>query len=223
MRRLAVAVVLLLVAPVHPATPKEPLPESLTGRVVSVADGDTVTVLVDRIQHKIRLDSIDCPERGQPFGTRARQFTSGAVFGKPVTVRVTDKDRYGRYVGRVIYQGKDEKGKPVSLDLSVDLVRVGLAWWYREYAPKDKQLAKLETEAREAKRGLWSDPHAVAPWEWRHRGRKSTPPAGDGSGEYWLNTSSGVRHNSTCRYFKNTKQGRPCGPNEGKPCKLCGG
>jgi micrococcal nuclease len=125
---------LLLLFSALATTNKEPLPESLTGKVVSIADGDTITVLVDRTQHKIRLDSVDCPERAQPWGTRARQFTSGAVFGKQVTVKVTDKDRYGRYVGRVAYQGKDAKGRPVTLDLSSELVRNGLAWWYRKYS-----------------------------------------------------------------------------------------
>jgi micrococcal nuclease len=119
--------VLLFLAPTLAAAPKEPLPEPLTGKVVIIADGDTITILVDRTQHRIRLDSIDCPERGQPFGTRAKQFTSKAVFGEVVTVRVTDKDRYGRYVGRVVYQGKDAKEKPVTLDLSQELVRNGLA------------------------------------------------------------------------------------------------
>jgi endonuclease YncB( thermonuclease family) len=148
----------------YPQPPRHPgTGEPLTGKVVSVADGHTVTILVDRTQRKIRLDAIDCPERRQPFGTRALQFTGEAVFGKQVTVRVEDRDRYGRYVGRVIYQGKDEEGRPVSLDPSAELVRAGFAWWYQKYAPNDKRLAKLETEARKAKRGLWSDPNPVPP------------------------------------------------------------
>ncbi|MHC4401156.1 MAG: thermonuclease family protein [Planctomycetota bacterium] len=77
MKRLA-PLALLLCLPVYAlaAPPKEALPKSLTGKVVSVADGDTVTVLVDKTPRRVRVDSIDCPERGQPFGTRARQFTS---------------------------------------------------------------------------------------------------------------------------------------------------
>jgi endonuclease YncB( thermonuclease family) len=142
---------LSLLASVSAANSKEPLPKTLVGKVVSVAYGDTVTILVGRDQHKIRLDSVDRPERGQPFGTPARQFSGGAVFGKVVTVRVTDTDRY---VGRVIYRGRDNKGKPIALDLSVELVRVGLAWSYWKYAPKDTEIARLEAEARKAKRGL---------------------------------------------------------------------
>ncbi|MFC1597102.1 thermonuclease family protein [Planctomycetota bacterium] len=222
MRLTAPVLFLLPLSHALAAAPEAPLPKSLTGKVVSIADGDTVTILVDKTQHRIRFDSIDCPERGQAFGTRAREFTSRQVFQKLVTVRVTDKDRYGRYVGRVIYEGKDDKGKPVSLDLSVELVRNGLAWWYRKYAPKDKQLAKLEEEAREAKLGLWADPKPVPPWEWRSRKREASQPK-EGTGSHWLNMSSNVRHNSSCEWFRKTKRGRFCGPEEGKPCGICGG
>ena len=133
--------------------------ELLTGKVVRVADGDTITLLVDQTQHRIRLHGIDCPERGQPFGTKAKQFTSNLVFGQTVTARVVDVDRYGRQVCRVTL--------PDGKDLSAELVRAGLAWWYRHYAPDDEELAKLEAEAREEKRGLWVDPEPVPPWEWR--------------------------------------------------------
>ena len=135
--------------------------ELLTGKVVRVADGDTITLLVDETQHRIRLHGADCPERGQPFGTRAKQFTSNLVFGQTVTVRVVDVDRYKRLVCRVTL--------PEGRDLSEELVRAGLAWWYKHYAPDDKMLARLETDAREAKRGLWADPNPVPPWQWRRQ------------------------------------------------------
>jgi endonuclease YncB( thermonuclease family) len=118
-------------------TPQQPT--SLQGKVIAIADGDTLAVLVDRTQHRIRLHGIDSPEKGQAFGNKARQALAGMVFGKPVQVRVTDKDRYGRLVG-VVTIG----------DQSVNhaLVAAGWAWWYRKYAPDDKQLAKAEAEAR---------------------------------------------------------------------------
>ena len=160
--------------PPTPATPPAPASapapttqakasELLTGKVVSVADGDTITLLVDGTQHRIRLHGIDCPEGGQPFGTKAKQFTSSLAFGQTVTARVVDVDRYGRLVCRVAL--------PDGKDLSAELVRAGLAWWYRHYAPDDEELAKLEAESREAKRGLWADPNPVPPWEWRKRKR----------------------------------------------------
>ena len=105
-------------------------------------------------------------------------------------------------------------------------VKAGLAWFYREYAPTDKTLARLEAEARKAKRGLWADPKPMLPCEWRQSPRakqKTEKPPANASGKYWLNTVSNVRHNSACKWFRNTTHGRPCGAGEGKACKLCGG
>ena len=73
----------------------------MNGKVVGITDGDTLTLLVDRTQHKIRLAQIDTPERAQPWGTRARQALSDKVFRKDVTVRVSDTDRYGRLIGKI--------------------------------------------------------------------------------------------------------------------------
>ena len=132
-----------------------------TGKVVAIADGDTLTLLVNRQQLKIRLAEIDTPERGQPYGSKAKEALSQLAFGKRVRVVATDHDRYGRIVGRV-YIG--------DTDVNAELVRQGAAWVYRQYA-KDPGLFALEAEARKAKRGLWGLPEAerVPPWEWRRR------------------------------------------------------
>ena len=116
-----------------------------TGRVVGVSDGDTITVLHNGKGERIRLHGIDCPEKRQAFGNRAKQFTSKLVFGTTVTVQVVDRDRYGRTVGVVLL--------PDGRSLNHELVRAGLAWWYRKYSD-DQSLGDLEAEAREAKRGL---------------------------------------------------------------------
>jgi micrococcal nuclease len=134
--------------------------------VIGVADGDTITVLRDTTQIRVRLHGIDAPERGQPFGTRARQFTSEAAFGKVVRIEPTDRDRYGRIVAEVIL--------PDGRNLNRELVRAGLAWWFRRYARHDAELERLEGEARAARLGLWADPHPVPPWQWR--GRRATVP-----------------------------------------------
>lgn len=152
---------LLLPASIAPA-------ESFAGRVVGVLDGDTIDVLREGRAVRVRLHGIDSPERGQPFGTRARQYAAGLAFGKMVTVAVVDRDRYGRLVGRVALPG----GRL----LSHELLAAGYAWWYREYAPGEPRLAELEGRARREKRGLWSDPNAVAPWLWRRGERR--PSAG---------------------------------------------
>ncbi|MFP4164573.1 MAG: thermonuclease family protein [Chitinispirillaceae bacterium] len=99
---------------------------TLTGKVVGVSDGDTITILVNKKQYKIRLHGIDTPERRQAFGTKAKQFTSSMIFGDTVTVRTHGEDLYGRIIGEVVSDGRN---------LNRALVASGLAWWYRKYAP----------------------------------------------------------------------------------------
>lgn len=138
---------------------------NLTGKVVAIADGDTLTLLTpERQQVKVRLAEIDTPERAQPYGTRARQVLSDLAFGKQATIESHEKDRYGRVVGRVFVDG---------LDVNRELVSLGAAWVYRQYN-RDKSLLSVEADARAAKRGLWSLPEAerVEPWNWR-RGAKT--------------------------------------------------
>jgi endonuclease YncB( thermonuclease family) len=110
---------------------------------------------------KIRLWGIDCPEKTQPFGTKARQFTGDAAFGKTVTVKVMDVDRYGRTVG-VVYL-------PNGKALNDELVRAGLAWWYRQYSPAATYLGRYEQQGKAARRGLWVDGNPTPPWDYRRR------------------------------------------------------
>lgn len=132
--------------------------EEFRGRVVGVTDGDTITVLHDGRPKAIRLHGIDAPEKGQAFGTPAKQFTAGLAFGKTVVVHVRDLDRYGRTVGDVRL--------PDGRNLSQELVHAGYAWWFRRYSG-DHRLATLEARARSEHLGLWADPNPVPPWEWR--------------------------------------------------------
>jgi endonuclease YncB( thermonuclease family) len=108
--------------------------DTLLGKVIHVADGDTITVLdANKVQHKIRLSGIDAPEKAQPFGDKAKQSLSDLVFGKPVSVETDKTDRYGREVGKVLVD---------SVDANLEQVRRGLAWHYkayqREQRPKDR-------------------------------------------------------------------------------------
>jgi endonuclease YncB( thermonuclease family) len=122
----------------------------LLGKVVGVLDGDTLTVLVERRAVKVRLAEIDTPEKGQPYGSAARQALSDLVFGKVATVHGQTRDRYGRTVGRVYVDGRD---------VNAELVRAGHAWVYRKYTT-DRSLYALEAEAKAAGRGLWALPEA---------------------------------------------------------------
>ena len=138
---------------------------TIDGRVVSVADGDTVTVLdADKIQHKIRLSGIDAPEKAQAFGNRSKESLSDLVFSKAVTVVTEKKDRDGRDVGKVFVDG---------LDANLQQVQRGFAWHYkayeREQSGSDRNAyADAENEARAARRGLWVDAVPVPPWDFRH-------------------------------------------------------
>jgi micrococcal nuclease len=136
--------------------------EDFTGKVVAITDGDTMKIMHNGVAERIRLWGIDCPEAKQAFGTRAKQFTGDLSFGQVVTVRVRDIDRYKRTVAEIIL--------PDGRNLNRELVRAGLAWWYRQYAKRDQVLPTLEEEARAAKRGLWVDASPVPPWEWRKVG-----------------------------------------------------
>ncbi len=138
--------------------------QEFSGETVSVTDGDTIAVLWGRLSMRIRLYGIDAPERNQPYYARARQLAAELAFRKTVTVRVRDVDSYGRLVAEVVL--------PDGRILNRELVAAGLAWWYRQYAPDDRQLAELEAQARAARRGLWSLPAPVAPWDWRASKRK---------------------------------------------------
>ena len=141
-------------------------------KVVGVADGDTLTVLRDdQTRYRVRLHGIDAPEKGQPFGNRAKQYASELAFGNIVTVEPTDRDQCGRIVADVRL--------PDGRSLNREMVRAGLAWWYRRYS-HDPELARLEAEARAARRGLWADPHPVPPWEWRRARGPAVPAASSG-------------------------------------------
>jgi endonuclease YncB( thermonuclease family) len=136
-----------------------------TGKVVGVYDGDTFTILHEGKAKKVRVNGIDCPEMGQPFGKNAKQYASGLIFGRVVTVSVFGRDRYGRTIGdAALADGRI---------LSKEMVRAGMAWQYWQYS-KDKDLAALEAEARSSKRGLWADARPVAPWDWRKASREKS-------------------------------------------------
>jgi endonuclease YncB( thermonuclease family) len=137
------------------------LAADFTGSVISVLDGDTIEVLHNQHPERIRLNGIDCPERGQAHGKQAKQAASALAFGKEVTLQTHGLDKYGRTLGDVIL--------PDGTNVNHTLVKEGWCWWYRKYAPGNTTLEGLENEAREAREGLWADPQPVPPWEWRKR------------------------------------------------------
>ena len=136
---------------------------SFLAKVIHIADGDTITVLKeDQTQVKIRVNGIDCPEKGQAFGKKATQFTKDLVAERTVTLETHGQDKYGRTIANVVL----DDGR----DLSQELVRAGYAWWFFKYS-NDEHLGMLEVRAKIAKVGLWNDPNPIPPWIYRKRQR----------------------------------------------------
>ena len=139
------------------------------GKVIRIADGDTVTVLdLSKVQHKVRLTGIDAPEKKQPFGNRSKQSLSDMVFSKTVTVETDKRDRYGRELGKVLING---------MDVNREQIRRGMAWHYKAYqrdqsADDRRTYAGTENKAKEQRRGLWVDSDPLPPWEWRKLRRR---------------------------------------------------
>ena len=131
----------------------------ITGKVIKVADGDTLTVLGEgNIQYKIRLSAIDAPEKAQPFGTKAKQALSAMTMSRQVTVKVLSKDKYGRFIGLISTEEEP--------DVNGAMLAQGMAWHYA-YFDKTEKYAELEQEAKNAKRGLWHDADPTPPWNYR--------------------------------------------------------
>ena len=131
--------------------------ETFTGKVVKVTDGDTITVVVEQRQVKVRLSAIDAPERRQDFSQKSTDALADMVFGKEVRIVSHGEDRYGRTIGDVFVGQTFVNEK---------LVADGWAWNYVKYSTSDR-LADLEREARHARRGLWAGKSPIAPWEYR--------------------------------------------------------
>lgn len=217
----------------------------VSGKCISVTDGDSISLMTDTAVLKVRLEGIDAPERGQEYSKKATQALAQKVKGKEVSIEVTGYDKYQRVLAQLLFEGEN---------INFWLVRNGWAWQFTEH--DDSEELKLAQEsAQEEKKGLWAGQiEPMAPWEYRDRQRKlvqiqrqkeaerkaqeinrlgvlDTPvPAylnkkakQASSGSYWMNISSSVRHNQGCRYYRNTKRGRACGGGEGKACGICGG
>ncbi len=132
--------------------------ETISGRVVAVADGDTLTMVdAAKKQYKIRLSEIDAPERKQAFGTQSRQSLAALCLKKPAQAAIEGKDR-DRYIGDVTCAG---------IDASAEQVRRGMAWVSARRTAPASPLYELETHARLRQIGLWAESKPVAPWEWR--------------------------------------------------------
>jgi endonuclease YncB( thermonuclease family) len=232
----------------------------LTGKVVEVNDGNTITLLAGKELYEIRLAGIDAPERDQPAGPAALEALSHKVLDKTVRVLSLDNGHLKKFRGVVYFNGC----------VNTEMVREGMAW----YDPQSGQslwLADAERQARQARQGVWAETNPTPPWEWlRAKAAKDQPPPADppakpapskrsrvarkagespiasdqatapgnaasppapsaaakpaaAPGQWWLTEGTNTRHNPTCRRYYMKTKGRFCGPDEGQPCRLCGG
>ena len=154
-----ICILLLLLSPLSFA-------EELTGKVIKVSDGDTITVLDSNNQkYKIRLQGIDAPETQQAFGETSRQSLASLVYDKEVIILWDKRDKYARILGKVIVDGRDA---------NYEQLKKGLAWYYKQYendlSDEDKErYSEAEAWARNYTEGLWTDSKSIPPWELRHK------------------------------------------------------
>jgi endonuclease YncB( thermonuclease family) len=161
MKRL-LAFVLTLVAGVACAA-------TLEGHVVGISDGDTITLLdAAKQQHKIRLSGIDAPESHQAFGQKSKASLSALVFNRQVVAQCSKIDKYRREICKILVNG---------VDINLEQVKAGMAWWYRHYANEQSRQDQETYEAAEfnakiRRLGLWADKNPTPPWDWRHGNRR---------------------------------------------------
>ena len=164
--------------------------KTIAGKLISVSDGDTFTLLTaDNTQYKIRLNGIDCPEKGQDFSKKAKNYTYHFCQGKTVVAEIVSKDKYGRSIANVSVNG---------ISLNQSLVAEGLAWHFVKYS-NDATLAQLEISARRKKINIWSLANPMAPWIYRHRGElQLLAPLAQGNVYVCQSQGSKTYHNKMC-------------------------
>jgi micrococcal nuclease len=175
------------------------LAQAISGKIIAAHDGDTITIRSDAgVNYKIRLNGVDCPEKSQDFGKKAKDFTWNFCYGKTITAKLISKDKYDRNIAEVFANGQS---------LNSALVAAGLAWHYKKYS-SDEGLARLEQDARAARRGLWSIPNPMAPWDFRHKG-KSQPVGNLNGDEVMVCNSQGAKtyHKKMCTGLSRCNKG----------------
>lgn len=186
----------------------------ITGKVVSIADGDSLTVLDEtKTQHKIRLEGIDAPESGQAFGTKAKEALAEKVFEKNVVIEWAETDKYGRVLGDIYIDDRL---------INLEMVEDGWAWHFKKYS-KSKDLAEAETKAKAAARGLWADKSPVAPWDFRHPTFDSTSDSDPKTTTVYVTEGGTKYHNDGCRHLAKSKIAKTLeDAKKGySPCSVC--
>ncbi|MEN6356395.1 MAG: thermonuclease family protein [Armatimonadota bacterium] len=179
-------------------------PRPYAATVLRILDGDTIEVQRGQTIEHVRLFGIDCPEKSQEFGSEATKATSELALNKQVAVEPVSKDRDNRVVAVVILPGR--------INLNQKLVAMGMAWWWKEYAPKSTVLPRNEASAKSAKLGLWAKSEPIPPWEFRaqHRGKSIDEPTEQPKkqavvGSVYIAKSGHCYHRRDCRTIRDSK------------------
>jgi micrococcal nuclease len=172
--------------------------DSLLGRVIRIADGDTITIQDrDGRQQKIRLNGIDAPEIGQEFGQASKRHLTKLILDREVAVSWRKIDRYSRLVAKITIGDRD---------INLEQLRAGMAWYFWKYASDvaldDRPIyEKVEAEARSEQRGLWEQPNPTPPWQYR-AGQESSEPGSTADLPIIGNRNSGIYHRSDCPDYR---------------------
>jgi micrococcal nuclease len=230
-----------------PAANQPTVLEEHMAKVISVWDGDSIRVQrEDKTLENVRLDGIDAPEFGQDQSTKAKSALEKLVKGKKVRIQKTGSDADGRILAFVFVEG-------VAPDVNEQLVRDGWAWHSprgnadarladaQRFAKelrlgvweKDDPVPPWVVRDRKSQRSEFAQAQKEFSLQRRVENQQKAKQAASanaafaspaiGSSNHWLNTNTGVRHNSRCPHFGSTANGRACGPSEGNPCGNCGG
>ena len=151
---------------------------TIIGKVVKVADGDTLTIVDSKgFKYRIRLAGIDAPEQDQPYGKKSTKNLRWLIFNKEVTAKYSKHDRYGRIVGKVLVGPKgNTRCLPIEcvriLDVGLEQIKAGMAWHYKRYQSEQskedrKTYSSAERVAKKKQVGLWGDKNPIQPWKWR--------------------------------------------------------
>ncbi len=195
------------------------LANTIEGKLINIYDGDTFTLLdQNKVQYKIRLNAIDCPEKGQEFSKKAKDFTYQFCTSKTIVAELLDTDKYGRHIANITVNGKS---------LNEALLTNGLAWHYKKYNSEER-LAALENNARNKHINIWSLTNPMAPWIFRHRGElELLSPLGPGQVYICQSKSAKTYHNKMCQGLSKCAKGvRQIGLSEAiqsgkKECGYC--
>ncbi len=203
----------------------------ISGKVVGVTDGDTITVLDDtKTQYKIRLEGIDAPESGQAYGTQAKQALSDKVFDKDVKIEWRKKDQYQRTLGHIFVDNHW---------INKEMIEEGWAWHYKEFS-KSAVLADAEKQARNNQAGLWKDSNPIEPWVFRNpalaesdpfetktttlKTKTTEPQTADEKEQIVYVTKTGSKyHSAGCRYLAKSSIPMPLSEavKRYSPCSVC--